>query len=132
MTGFIETGLNLLRREFPRAYFLMCSRIGRRSIALTVGGELLFIEGSEFAVEFRDSIDNPDVRLQTDGGTILAAIDAELTLEQAVRDGRLAAIGRSEDLGAFHEALLLFVRGAVRSPSFPALLARFRWVVSGR
>ena len=74
----------------------MCSRIGFRSIALTINSELMFIEGGRFEVNFCESIENPTVRLETDGMTILAAIDAEVTLEEAVRSGRLSsAMGKS-------------------------------------
>jgi hypothetical protein len=42
----------------------------------------------------------------------------------------LHVTGSSDDLAAFHEGFLLYLRGAVRCPSFPPLLERFEQELS--
>jgi hypothetical protein len=118
--------VDLLKQEFPRAYFLICSSLVGRTISLTVDGETMFLECKAFELVFRDRIEDLEVRIVTDGSTILDAVDGVITIQEAIRTGRLFAGGRSDHLTACHAALLFFVRGAVRSPSFPMLLDEFR------
>jgi hypothetical protein len=116
----------LLREEFPRAYFLICANLAGRTILVEIAGEQVFLDCRILELLFPDRIENPDVRVATSGRTILDAIDARVTIEEAIRDGRLFTSGRSDYITSCHAALLFFVRGAVRSPSFPALLQEFR------
>jgi hypothetical protein len=53
-------------------------------------------------------------------------IDARLTLLDAVLSDALAMTGAPDDLLAFHDGLIAYVHGAVRAPSFPALLSAYR------
>jgi hypothetical protein len=58
--------------------------------------------------------------------TILGVIDGETTARRAVLDERLLMRGRLDDVVAFHDALVAYVHGAVRAPSFPRLLRAYR------
>ncbi len=66
------------------------------------------------------------VELQTDRPTIFALIDGVLGLQSAVQADRLRLRGGPDDVIRFHEGLMLWLHGAVRSPSFPGLLREFR------
>jgi hypothetical protein len=123
---FVKAAMVLLREEFPRAYFLICANLAGRAISIDVDGEQVYLDCKILELLFPDGIENPDVRIATSRRTILDAIDARVTIEEAIRDGRLFASGRQEYISSCHTALLFFVRGAVRSPSFPALLQEFR------
>lgn len=123
---FVKTAMALLREEFPRAYFLICANLAGRSISIDVDGEQVFLDCEILELLFPDGIENPDVRIATSRRTIIDAIDARVTIEEAIRDERLFASGRQDYIANCHTALLFFVRGAVRSPSFPALLQEFR------
>jgi hypothetical protein len=123
---FVKTAMALLRDEFPRAYFLICANVAGRTISIDVDGKQVFLDCKVLGVQFPEGIENPDVRIATSRRTILDAIDARVTIEEAIRDGRLFARGRQDYITNCHTALLFFVRGAVRSPSFPALLQEFR------
>jgi hypothetical protein len=107
----------------------MCSSVAGRALAIVIDGEEMFLDCKPFELALTNRIEHPDVRVETDGATILDTIDAKLTLDAAIRVGRVFARGKTEDLVACHGALLFFVRGAVRSPSFPGLLEEFRWFV---
>jgi hypothetical protein len=125
--AFVQTSLATLREEFPEAYYLMCRKLAGLAVAL-------FIDGEEIPIVFEprsarvvhDPPSPPDVRARTTRRTILDVLDARLSLQGAVDSGALELWGPIEDLEAFHAALLLYVQGAVRSPSFPGLLDRFR------
>jgi hypothetical protein len=68
----------------------------------------------------------PAIDVRTTRATVLALIDAELSLVDAVLADHLSLRGALPDLLAFHEGLTTYVHGAVRAPSFPALLAAYR------
>jgi len=116
----------LLRQEFPRAYFLICANLSGRSISVEVDGQFVFLDCRPLEVLLPNSIERADVRVVSSRRTILDVIDARLTIDQAVRNGSIYAGGRQSYIDNCHNALLFFVRGAVRSPSFPALLQEFR------
>jgi hypothetical protein len=124
---FVRRALALLRGELPEAYFKICQAIAGKSLALTIDADRMFLRVTRFGIEFVTDTGDSDVRIESDRSTVLDTIDARLTLESAIRSGRLLVVGTREDLASCHEALLFFVRGAVRSPSFPALLEEYRW-----
>ena len=128
---FVKTALVLLREEFSRAYFLICANLAGRTISIEVDGEQVFLDCKVLELLFPDHIENPDIRITTSRRTIVDALDAGVTIEEAIRDGRLFASGRKDYIASGHAALLFFVRGAVRSPSFPALLDEFRRFEAG-
>ena len=64
--------------------------------------------------------------LRTTRREIVALAEAERSLVSSVLLGETVLRGRVEDLAAFHDGLLEFLRGAVRSPSFPGLMDAFR------
>jgi len=123
---FVKTAVALLREEFPRAYFLICAEIAGRTISGECDNQKVFLDCQTLEVLFPDYIDDPEVRAETSRQTILDAIDARVTIEEAIRDGSLFISGPKDYVVRCHSALLTFVRGAIRSPSFPALLQEFR------
>jgi hypothetical protein len=72
----------------------------------------------------------PTAELVTSRNTILNILDARLTLAEAVLSDAIVLKRHVDDLIAFHDGLMTYVRGAVRSPSFPRLLDRFRYDAS--
>ena len=72
----------------------------------------------------------PTAELVTSRNTILSILDARLTLAEAVLSDAIVLKGHVDDLIAFHDGLMTYVRGAVRSPSFPRLLDHFRYDAS--
>lgn len=115
-----------LREEFPEAYFLMCRRLAGMTATLLVDDERIGLVFDRRAVRVRGMHPRADVRVRTSRRAILDILHARLTLQAAVDDGSLQLWGSIANLEAFHEALLVYVRGAVRSPSFGPLWARFR------
>jgi hypothetical protein len=124
--AFIEASFVALREEFPEAYFLMCRRLAGMTATLLVDDERIGLVFDRRAVRVRGMHPRADVRVRTSRRAILDILHARLTLQAAVDDGSLQLWGSIANLEAFHEALLVYVRGAVRSPSFGPLWARFR------
>jgi hypothetical protein len=112
--------------EFPEAYFLLCRRLAGMAATLLIDDERIVLVFDRRAVRVSERQPGADVRVQTSRRTILDILDARQTLQAAVDEGSLQLWGTIEKLEAFHEALLVYVRGAVRSPSFEPLLARFK------
>jgi hypothetical protein len=77
-------------------------------------------------VWLRDEPGAPRVTLRTTRREVVALADAERSLVASVLLGETVLRGRVGDLAAFHDGLVEFLRGAVRSPTFPGLMDAFR------
>lgn len=131
--AFVRRGLAALRAELPWAFARMAARLDGRDVLLVVDGERVPVRAAAGDVAVREGAAfAPRVTLHTDGLTVLRLADAEVTVVDATLDGSLVLSGSVDDLVAFHDGLQAFLHGAVRSPSFPALLDRFRRHVTAR
>lgn len=124
--GWVDRGLRTLEGELPWAYLRMAAALGAREVALTVDDEEATVESDGKTVWLRDEPRAPSVTLRTTRREIVALAEAERSLVSSVLLGETVLRGRVEDLAAFHDGLLEFLRGAVRSPSFPGLMDAFR------
>jgi hypothetical protein len=124
--AFIEASFEALRKEFPEAYFLVCRRLAGMTATLLIDDERVALVFERRAVHVNGRYPRANVRARTSRRAIQDILDARLTLQAAVDNGLLQLWGSIEDLEDFHEALLIYVRGGVRSPSFGPLLGRFR------
>lgn len=115
-----------MRDECPQAYGLICRLLASREALVLIDGETVALTFRLDEVHVLHQPHSPHVEMHTSRQTILDLIDARLTLDQAVLADAIVLRGNVQDLGLFHEAWLNYVRGAVRCPSFPALLDRFR------
>ena len=123
---FLAESFDLLRREVPQAHAEVCRRLAPRGVRLHVGAEDVAVRFERSGTRFPAAPGAASVDVETNRETILALIDAETTLVDAVLDGSLVLRGAGDDLLAFHDGLVAYVHGAVRAPSFPGLLRRFR------
>lgn len=123
---FLHDAMVALQREHPQAWEGVCAALRSRLVTLRVDAEIVPLRFTAQQVAFTPFAPDAHVELSTDRPTIHALVDGELSLESAVRHNRLRLSGAPADLIRFHEGLLCWLHGAVRSPSFPALLAGFR------
>lgn len=124
---FVREGLAALDDELPWCAARMVSALGRRDALLTVDAEPVRVRADGARVRVIDAVEfSPCVTLTTDRVTVLRLADAETTVLDAVLDGSITLRGDVDDLVAFYEGLQGFLHGAVRSPSFPRLLERYR------
>jgi len=123
---FVEESLAVLEREAPTFFVSLCESV--KDLHLSISSE-----GRPFALHFAaNSIVTAapsgadDVYLTTDRQAILALVDGELTVEDALRHDRLEVRGRPLAVACFFSGLLVYVRGGIRCPSFPRLISDFR------
>ena len=125
-TDFIETSLSTLKQECPTAYNKMCQLLTPREIAMEIDSEVMHLVFAADNVSMTRDPGSAPVRFQTTQPTILNLVDAHTTFNEAVLDGRIQLFGQINDIADFYEGFLLYLHGAVRCPSFPALLEQFR------
>jgi diacylglycerol O-acyltransferase len=119
LAAYVRTAFDVLRRECPAAFLGVCRRLSPRTVAVEVDGEAVLLAFRPETVDVVSFLDHTDVRLSTTSEAILSVLNAESTLEEAVWRDAIVLRGTAEDLAHFHDALLDYIRGAVRCPSFP-------------
>jgi hypothetical protein len=123
--AFLEESLELLQTEIPVAYRAMCAALAGRAVTITVGGDAARLVFDDAGVAFRRNEGPADVCVRTTRRTILDLVAARLTLLDAALADRLELVGSPDDVIVFHDGLMAYLHGAVRAPSFPALLGRY-------
>lgn len=110
---------------------MLCALLAPREVLLLIDGEPVVLVFEPTGIALLTAARRPALELRTGRGTMLDVIDARLTLNEAVRTDALVLQGDVDDLKLAHEGLLTYVCGAVRCPSFPRLLERFRLETRG-
>ena len=62
----------------------------------------------------------------TDSGTVIALLDGDLEVTEAILDGRLLATGKAEDIVKMFTAIEILLDAAPRTPALQLLAQRFR------
>jgi hypothetical protein len=121
---FLLRSLRLLASEKPHVHAAMCTMLDGKELELSIDGARVVLRFTpEIAV--MDASRAPHIRLESDRAAVLAVLDG-LCLEEAVETERITLRGAIDDLVLFHDALLTYLHGAVRCPSFPRLLDEYR------
>lgn len=123
---FIERSLRALQVEAAPCYAQLCERLCGRRLRIGGDGAPIVLVFTRNAVSCLDARGPADVDLRVDRMTLLALADGEITLEDALRRDALVVRGRVADLADAFDGLTWYLRGGVRCPSFPTLLAAYR------
>ncbi|WP_437968043.1 hypothetical protein WMF04_01520 [Sorangium sp. So ce260] len=130
MARLLAESFAALAAELPEAHARVAARLAGLPVAIRVDGERFVVEGDGGAARVRAAGAEEEpaaaVRVATSRRAILDVIDARRSLAEAVLADEVEVAGALERLVAAREALIAYVHGAVRCPSFPALLERFR------
>ena len=118
--------MSILETECPPAFRALCERLDGARIRLRVDGKALSPAFGPEGFALVPPCESPEVDLASDRQTILEVLAGDLRLEDAVWDERLALFGSLDALARFHDGFASCVNGAVRCPSFPRLLERYR------
>lgn len=129
-----ETVSSLLRRsidhlatEVPKNHGRLVAELGALVVELDVDGEVFSVRAAGHGLEVVDgAAPGAVVRVATSRAGICSVLDAEVSLGEAVQDGRVDVHGGLDDLLRAHDALIAYGHAAVRAPSLPGLLDRFR------
>jgi hypothetical protein len=128
----LAESFELLATRLPQAHARMLALLRGRELELVLDEErmhLRFDHGVELS-----RLSPPGVtqggsgcpRIECSVATILAVLDAQITLAEAVESDALRVRADLDRLVHLHDGLLAYVHGAVRCPGFPALLLRLR------
>ncbi|WP_437335482.1 hypothetical protein WME98_25045 [Sorangium sp. So ce296] len=129
MARLLAESFAALAAELPEAHARVSARLAGRAVAIRVDGERFVVEADGGAPQVRAAGADEEaaaVRVATSRRAILDVLDARRSLAEAVLADEVEVVGALERLVEAREALLAYVHGAVRCPSFPALLERFR------
>jgi hypothetical protein len=122
----LTRSFEILRCECPEAYLRVCSSLRPLVVNLEVDRESVALSFERERVNIRAANASADVQASTTRATIARLHDGSSTITDEILSDAVLLTGRIDDLARFHEALLDYVRGAVRCPSFPALIAAYR------
>lgn len=127
----LEAALAMIAREQPSLYGVLCKELGGICIDVRVERERVRIEGRGDDIHVMTAAPNAacDVsalRVASDLATIDDLLDGRATLLDVVWHDRVLLQGGLDELLRAHDALMVFLRAAVRCPSAPELLRRFR------
>jgi hypothetical protein len=123
---FLARSFELMRDEVPGAYAAVCRVLDSRDVRVEVDRQSVAVGFARGEARLTRSSERRAVDVRTTRDAILALVDARETLLEAVLSERVAMTGSTHDLLAFYDGLMAYVHGAVRAPSFPALLRAYR------
>jgi hypothetical protein len=121
---FLDSALDAIRVECPAAYVRLCGLLVGSGLQLRVDGRArsFTVEGGRHRIG-----DSPSAgtEIRTDRSAVEALLEGRLSLVDAVLGERLSLRGAPLDIAIMHDALVVFLEGAVRSPSLPGLLDEY-------
>lgn len=118
--------LERLEHEYPPSYVALHHRLRRHCLQLEIDGERFSLFPDGGSLQLGEAGREVTVELRTSRRILLDVLENRLSLLDAVLQGSLFLRGTAQALSDFHEALVIYIRGAVRCPSFPALLPLLR------
>jgi hypothetical protein len=124
-TTFLVRSLELLRRQAPAGYTLVCQRLGSRTVAIEVEGERLCVRNVNGLLDVKWGARGAVAQARASKATLVELLRGELRLTQAIVEDRVQLVGALDDLVAFYDGLLAYFMSAVRAPGFAALLGEF-------
>jgi N-methylhydantoinase B/oxoprolinase/acetone carboxylase alpha subunit len=124
--ALLEESFEILLREVPEAHRRMCTTLKGAAVSIHVDDDhvvALFDAATA-------TVGNDTSRVTTDVATsrqaIIDVVEGRLSLYDAVLADVVRARAPLDALVQLYDGLVMYVHGAVRSPSFPKLLERFR------
>jgi hypothetical protein len=125
--ALLDESFTILRDEVPEANRRMCSRLEGEVVVICADDQSVVVacDGAAMRVQ-AGSIADASAEIRTSRRAILRVLDGEVTLADAVLAGAVSVRASLEALVRLNHGLAMYVHGAVRAPSFPRLLERFR------
>lgn len=127
-----ETVASLLRRslehmasDVPAGYAHLLRQLGALVIDVEIDGERFALRGGPRLEVVEGVAPAAGARMAMSRRAVLAVLDAEVALAEAVESGGVAVRGALDDVVRAHDVLIAYVHGAVRSPA-PGLLEELR------
>ncbi len=124
--SFLKRSLRLLWEQHPPSYQQMALALAGKRVLIEIDHEAIALRFADGTVYTEDPHGHFDVEARTSKAVILGLVDGQHTLMSTVLEDLFFLRGAMPELLAFHEGLTFYLQGAVRAPSFPGLLRRFR------
>jgi hypothetical protein len=123
---FLEASLDALAEEKPRSRRRLDAAMTSRPVRFDVEGDsfVLHFEASGFRMLEPGRPAALDLGLSKQ--TVLDLVEGRISIDEAIWTDALALRGSVDELASFFDALLVYLRAAVRCPSFPDLFDRYR------
>ncbi|MFV8750950.1 sterol-binding-like protein [Nannocystaceae bacterium ST9] len=127
IAALLAESFELLAARLPQAHARVLGLLRGHEVELRLDHEAIALRfGPGVDVRAATELDPARPRIECSLGTIVAVLDARLTLAEALESDSLRVRADLERLVHLHEGLLAYVHGAVRCPGFPELLLRLR------
>jgi hypothetical protein len=121
----VEKALAVLRRENPAGYRRTCATLSELCIRLQLGGDTVDLAAGPEGMT-AGATGTPNVRIALSRRTLVALLDGDLEVLQAVRKGAVHVLASQPRLERLARGLRSALHAAVRCPSFPDLLEALR------
>jgi hypothetical protein len=126
VAALLAESFQVLATEHPQARARMAACLEGLAVGLRVDEEHFAASFHQARARVAPATGREPVLVTTRRRTILAVLEARLSLAEAVLADEVQVVGPLETLLRLHEGLRLYVHGAVRSPGFARLLERLR------
>lgn len=127
VSALLRRSLHHMAGEIPPGYRRCADMLGPLVVEVDVEGEVFALRGGNaLTVTDGGARDGASVRITTSRTAILAVLDAESSLADAVLADRVRVWGTVDDVLRAHDALIAYVHAAVRAPSTAGLCDRLR------
>ena len=124
--SFLVRSLDAIAREAPSCHRALSERLAPGRVRLCIDHERMVVLPHHDRVAIVDDQPGVPVELSTDSVTLLDLTAGATSFLDAALDDRLVVLGDVDAVGRFYEALIVYLQGAVRSPSLSGLLDEFR------
>jgi len=118
--SYLEKSFETMRVQSPGHLEAFRSSFGGLCVRIRVGDEALRVEPTGGTAWTKDDGD-AHVTVAIGSDTLARILEGHATIEQCVWDGTLSIRGRIDDVLRFHDALRLWINGALRCYDFPRL-----------
>jgi len=124
-TRFLTRSLELLRDQAPRDYEAVRHHLGDLCVSIEVDAERLSVADHRGVLDVKWGAHRAVATARASRSTLLDLLEGKIGLTEAIVADRVALIGPLPALVNFHDALLAYFMGAVRTPQFAPLLDDF-------
>lgn len=123
--AFLARSLDAIAHETPAIARALAASLAGTLVRLCVDDERMVVASRRDGLAIADDLEGAIVELATDSTTLLDLTSGATSFLDAALAERLVVRGGVDEVVRFYDSLILYLQGAVRSPSLPWLLGEF-------